>query len=190
MFSNKNGFDFLSPSVVLNCASKHVNLTLLSIIFLPVVRHGGFLPIENVDVDMGVVFEDLLPILKVDKRWQHLNLRPKKTVSHVGDFHVRLDPTEKDWVNWKGMEPVSQKPYPYFGAMIARGGYRLHAYAAYPYRDTGGYLYPRLDKKGFNHAVHVKDAIRYNTEGGDYRLVDTDERADESNVRICLALYY
>ena len=71
-------------------------------------------------------------------------------------------------------------------AMITRGSYKMHVVASYPYRDTGGYFYPRFDKADFNHDVHVADALRYNEEGGDYRLVDTDERINSSNVSITL----
>ena len=151
-----------------------------------VIRHGGFLPIENVDVDMGVVYEDLVglggPDFKIGSPRKSIKGMLGDLYSKGGGFKVRLDPVEDFWVNWKGIEPLSQRKYPYFGAMISRGGYRLHAYAAYQYRNRNEYFYPRLDKIDFNHAVHVKDAIRYNTEGGDYRLVDTDERINKKNV--------
>ena len=157
---------------------------------LGIVRHGGFLPIEAIDVDMGVVYEDLLPLYDDDRfEISQSTNGDKRAKGYLDDFHIRLMPTEDDWVNWHGLEPVTQQRFPYMDAMLSRGSYKMHVVASYPYRDTGGYFYPRFDKAGFNHDVHVADALRYNEEGADYRLVNTDERINSSNVSIALVSF-
>lgn len=142
---------------------------------LGIVRHGGFLPNENMDIDLGVVYPDLLDLID-----------PKTGVrgpaSHLDKYKIHMKRTEDYWVNWKGKDPATGEEYPYFGAKFQRNeGYKFEAKAAYPYRDTGGYIYPRLDKIDFNHKVHMIDALRYNKEGADYRMVDTDEHMTEEN---------
>jgi len=150
---------------------------------LGIVRHGGFLPIEAMDVDMGVVYEDLLPLYDNERfETSQSTNGDKRAKGYLDDFHIRLKPPEDDWVNWHGLNPITQESYPYMDAMLTRDSYKMHVVASYPYRDTGGYFYPRFDKADFNHDVHVADALRYNEEGADYRLVDTDERIDSSNV--------
>ena len=96
------------------------------------------------------------------------------------------------YVNWHGLEPVTSKPYEYFGAMFRTSSkrygekFRMHATSVYQYRGTSTYFYPRCDLAETNHAVHVVDSLRWNEEGGDYRLIDTDERINESNVSLLL----
>lgn len=103
----------------------------------------------------------------------------------VGEFDVTLHPTKDTWVNWKGNVPGTQdERYPFHGVTFSRKGFSITAYAVYPYHDTSGYFYPRSNKAGLNHAPHTMDSFRYNEEGGDYRLVDTDERMSPSNVSI------
>jgi len=157
---------------------------------LGIVRHGGFLPIEAMDVDMGVVYEDLLPLYDDDRfEISQSTNGDKRAKGYLDDFFVRLKPPEVDWVNWHGYDPETQQRYPYMDAMLTRDSYKMHVVASYPYRDTGGYFYPRFDKADFNHDVHVADALRYNEEGADYRLVDTDERINSSNVSITLGYF-
>ena len=150
---------------------------------LGIVRHGGFLPIEAMDVDMGVVYEDLLPLYD-DENFETSQSTngDKRAKGYLDDFFIRLKPPEVDWFNWHGVDPMTQQRFPYMDAMLSRDSYKMHVVASYPYRDTGGYFYPRFDKADFNHDVHVADALRYNEEGADYRLVDTDERINSSNV--------
>ena len=145
----------------------------------------GFLPTEGVDADLGVVYEDLLHLYNNFKKTN----TGKKQGYLDDDFSLQLEPTYLKYVNWHGLEPVTQTPYKYFGAMFRctskrYGGdkFRMHATSVYQYRDTGGYFYPRCDLAKTNHDVHVVDSLRWNEEGGDYRLIDTDERINESNV--------
>ena len=145
---------------------------------LGIVRHGGFLPNEDVDADMAVVYEDLL---RLDGQGG-LKINGGSMKGTVGDFDIRLDPTKNSWVNWKGIVPGTQERYPFHSAVFSRRGYKMTAYAVYPYHDTAGYFYPRANIAGHNHASQTKDSLRYNEQGGDYRLVDTDERISPSNV--------
>jgi len=145
----------------------------------------GFLPTEGVDADLGVVYEDLLHLYNTFKK-----TNTGKKQGYLGDdFLLQLEPTYLKYVNWHGLEPVTQTPYKYFGAMFRctskrYGGdkFRMHATSVYQYRDSGTYFYPRCDLAKTNHDVHVVDSLRWNEEGGDYRLIDTDERINESNV--------
>lgn len=146
---------------------------------LGIVRHGGFLPNENVDDDMAVVYEDLLRLHGMKKQ------KGGTMTGTVGDFDVTLHPTKDTWVNWKGNVPgTKDERYPFHGATFSRRGFSITAYAVYPYHDTSGYFYPRSNKAGLNHAPHTMDSFRYNEQGGDYRLVDTDERMSPSNFKI------
>jgi hypothetical protein len=145
---------------------------------LGIVRHGGFLPNEKVDADMAVVYEDLL---RLDGQGG-LKINGESTKGTVGDFDIKLDPTQNSWVNWKGIVPGTQERYPFHRVVISRRGFSMTAYAVYPYHDTAGYFYPRANMAGVNHATQTKDSLRYNEQGGDYRLVDTDERISPSNV--------
>lgn len=143
---------------------------------LGIMRHGGFLPVEKPDDDLGVVYSDLLGLVGEDKKidvWKRL-----------GEYSIKLTPDNTDWVNWKGREPGTDNRYEYFRAYIHRNtgeDGHMHAMAIYPYRDTGGYFYPRLDKMGINHEQHVSDGIRWNEEGADLRLLDTDELMTKEN---------
>ena len=147
----------------------------------------GFLPTEGVDADLGVVYEDLLHLYNNFKKTN----TGKKQGYLDDDFFLQLEPTHNlKYVNWHGLEPVTQTPYKYFGVMFRckskrYGGdkFRMHATSVYQYRgDTDTYFYPRCDLAETNHNVHVVDSLRWNEEGGDYRLIDTDERINESNV--------
>ena len=145
---------------------------------LGIVRHGGFLPNEKVDADMAVVYEDLL---RLDGQGG-LKINGESTKGNVGDFDIKLNPTQNSWVNWKGIVPGTQERYPFHRVVISRRSFAMTAYAVYPYHDTAGYFYPRANMAGVNHATQTKDSLRYNEQGGDYRLVDTDERISPSNV--------
>jgi len=147
---------------------------------LGIVRHGGFLPNEKVDADMAVVYEDLL---RLDGQGG-LKINGESTKGNVGDFDIKLNPTQNSWVNWKGIVPGTQERYPFHRVVISRRSFAMTAYAVYPYHDTAGYFYPRANMAGVNHATQTKDSLRYNEQGGDYRLVDTDERISPSNFKV------
>eukprot|EP00574_Skeletonema_japonicum_P007672 CAMPEP_0201721462 /NCGR_PEP_ID=MMETSP0593-20130828/6128_1 /ASSEMBLY_ACC=CAM_ASM_000672 /TAXON_ID=267983 /ORGANISM="Skeletonema japonicum, Strain CCMP2506" /LENGTH=315 /DNA_ID=CAMNT_0048212285 /DNA_START=76 /DNA_END=1023 /DNA_ORIENTATION=- len=152
---------------------------------LGIVRHGGFLPNEGVDVDMAVVYEDVLRLDGMQEGLTQSNNGETTITGTVGDFDITLYPTLKYWVNWKGIVPGTQdERYKFHGAKFSRRGHSITAYAVYPYHNTGGYFYPRANKAGLNHGPHTKDSFRYNEQGGDYRLVDTDVRMSPSNFKI------
>jgi len=102
---------------------------------------------------------------------------------HVGEFTLAMKPTEEDWVNWKGIVPGgSEERYPFFGVRVKRGSsFSLRTQSVYPYRDGSTYFYPRLNQAKYNHDRHTKEIIRYNKEGADFCLLDSDELLTEEN---------
>eukprot|EP00581_Thalassiosira_minuscula_P002858 CAMPEP_0183737530 /NCGR_PEP_ID=MMETSP0737-20130205/52255_1 /TAXON_ID=385413 /ORGANISM="Thalassiosira miniscula, Strain CCMP1093" /LENGTH=386 /DNA_ID=CAMNT_0025971831 /DNA_START=126 /DNA_END=1286 /DNA_ORIENTATION=- len=143
---------------------------------LGIIRHGGFLPNEQVDADLSVIYDDIARVVPPSKDTGEGPIR-----FHHGGFAWKLNPTDTMWVNWKGLNPTTGEPYRFFGMNIHMQEFPMHANAVYSYRDTGRYFYPRLDIDGLNHEAHVIDSLRYNEQGADYRLVDTDERLDANN---------
>jgi hypothetical protein len=137
---------------------------------LGVIRHGGFLPQEDIDADLGVIYTDLN------------NLVAGKS-NVVGAFAITPKPTEKNWANWKGKDPISGKPFPFFGVGISRSSFKTTAHAYYPY-PKNNLFYPRASIVGSNHAGSIKEVQRYNKEDADYRLVDTDEKLNETNYEL------
>jgi hypothetical protein len=138
---------------------------------LGVIRHGGFLPNEDIDSDLGVIYTDLD------------NLVAGKS-NVVGAFEITPKPTEKNWwANWNGKDPISGKPFPFFGVGISRSSFDATAHAYYPY-PKNNLFYPRASIVGFNHAGSIKEVQRYNKEDADYRLVDTDEKLNETNYEL------
>lgn len=169
--------DIIDVSEVINdlYLKHHIRVFPRNGFLLGIVRHGGFLPIESVDTDIGVIYEDLL---RLDGN-EGFEMK-----GFVGDFSIQLNPTRNVWANWKGIEPGTKKRYPFFGAIFSRGKYQMWAYSVYPYHDTGGYFYPRCNAADVNHAAQTKDSLRYNEEGADYRLVDTNEKINASNFKV------
>eukprot|EP00584_Thalassiosira_punctigera_P023484 CAMPEP_0172573356 /NCGR_PEP_ID=MMETSP1067-20121228/136149_1 /TAXON_ID=265564 ORGANISM="Thalassiosira punctigera, Strain Tpunct2005C2" /NCGR_SAMPLE_ID=MMETSP1067 /ASSEMBLY_ACC=CAM_ASM_000444 /LENGTH=346 /DNA_ID=CAMNT_0013365959 /DNA_START=27 /DNA_END=1067 /DNA_ORIENTATION=+ len=140
---------------------------------LGIVRHGGLLPNEHVDVDMGVVYTDLEPW--IDK------VGPKRTF-HAAGFAFKLKPTEDYWVNWNGRDPIKKTLYPFLGVNIHRGDVNMHTNSIYPYHN-GTFFYPFLSVKGLNHDAISMDKIRYNRKGGDLRIVNYDARVNQNNYK-------
>jgi len=135
---------------------------------LGVIRHGGFLPNENIDADLGVISTDLD------------NLKASQA-NRVGDFTITPMPTETHWVNWKGNNPITGKHYPFFGVKISGPpSFSETVTSFYPYRNNT-YFYPRANLEGYNHAGNAKEMQRWNKEDANFRLVDTDELITESN---------
>ena len=148
---------------------------------LGIARHGGFLPNEDApDADLGIISTDV-------DRYRDLFASSKKTSTiptflHVGQFILSQKPTETYWVNWKGIEPVTGTQYPFFGVRIKRQDFSIRAQSMYPYpHSPNTFFYPRLNLADYNHKSHTKEMLRYNTEGANYRLLDTDELLTEDN---------
>mmetsp|Transcript_32912 Transcript_32912/g.70066 ORF Transcript_32912/g.70066 Transcript_32912/m.70066 type:complete len:383 (-) Transcript_32912:81-1229(-) len=140
---------------------------------LGIIRHGGFLPNEHVDADMGIVSTDL-------DRWK--DKVSAKGSFHAGGFAFKLKPTETWWVNWKGLDPETKEPYPFFGVNIHLDKLNIHASSVYvyPYGEDQ-FFYPRCSIKKLNAKAHMLDMIRWNKEGADVRLVDSDTKLESSN---------
>ena len=135
---------------------------------LGVVRHGGFLPQENIDSDLAYLHTDLQKNLKVNVK------------NDVGGVTITPEPTVNTWVNWKGNDPLSGKPFPFFCIQLSHKSLNNVVCPFYPYHK-GIVFYPRPNIKGFNHEGNVKEMQRWNKEGADMRLVDTNELVTETN---------
>jgi len=146
---------------------------------LGISRYGGFLPERTsaetpaestiVYVELGVVYQDLVDLMDFEMRGM---LKPIQ----VGDFNIQLLPYDDgSLISWKGKDPAIHSRYPFFKIRIERHGYELQAFAAYPYRGTGGYMFPYMPPQ------QLENAVRFNGEGGDYRIIDTDDRLDATN---------
>ena len=98
---------------------------------LGIIRHGGFLPNEEIDDDLGIVYTDLIGL--IDRNNITNSIR-------IGNYSLSPKHTEKHWVNWKGVDPVMRKPYSFFGVGISRGEFSNLAHSIYPYHDTGTFF--------------------------------------------------
>jgi len=140
---------------------------------LGIIRHGGYLPNEGIDSDLAVISTDI----------DRLNLTVGKA-NTVGRYEIIPKPTSYGprWVNWKNKNPISGKSYPFFFVHISSDQplFSAEPTAFYPYRKDN-YFYPHASIKGYNHEGSVKEMQRYNTEGANIRLVDTDQLVNRTN---------
>jgi len=146
---------------------------------LGIIRHGGFLPNEKVpDADLGIISADVDKLRSAEGSWVS-----NKVLIHSGEFVLSQKATEDNWVNWKGRDPVTGEQYPFFGVRIKRTPfYSGRAQSIYPYKHrAGAYFFPRLNLAIYNHDSHTKEMLRYNEEGANYRLLDTDELLSGDN---------
>ena len=126
---------------------------------LGVIRHGGYLPHETPDADLAVLYEDVVRMgLAGAEGSGRRNLRTKRERGiPVGDFRFDSRPVDPDtWVNWKGLNPLTGEPYPFYNTwwVSQRSALRVAASAVYPWGTT---------------------------EGANVRLLETDELVTEEN---------
>ena len=81
------------------------------------------------------------------------------------------------------MDPLSGKPYPFFLAGLSRLSLSESVASFYPYHNDTMF-YPRANIEEFNHNGNTKEMLRWNAEGANYRLVDTNELLSEGNFKI------
>lgn len=161
-------------------------------LLLGIIRHGGFLPNEKVpDADLGIISLDVDRLAMTPETWVKNEMLRVKVAE--GTFHLARKGLEENWVNWKGMNPVTGEEYPYFGVRLSRrmrvdgiSSSRItwagRSNAVYPYEHgAGGFFFPRLNIGSYNHKSHTEEMLRYNTEGANYRRLDTDELLTEEN---------
>ncbi|KAL7542936.1 hypothetical protein ACHAXR_012231 [Thalassiosira sp. AJA248-18] len=148
---------------------------------LGIIRHGGFLPNEKrPDADLAIVSTDVDRLVETEGS-------DKNGLIRIGEFKLTQKNDEwarnhGDWVNWKGRDPVTGEQYPFLGVSISRGLFDEHAKAVYPYTHLAGtFFFPRLNIASYNHKSHTQEMLRYNSEGANYRLLDTDEMLSEDN---------
>lgn len=170
----KNTTVIATSSAVRNLNTKHhVRVFPRNGFLLGIVRHGGFLPNEGIDSDLGVISTDI----------ETLNLTVGQR-NKVGNFSITPKLNQKNWVNWNGNDPLHNgTQYPFFCVGISTTSFTADAACSfYPYRNNN-FFYPRPNIDGFNHAGNAKEMQRWNTEGANFRLVDTDELVTEGNFK-------
>lgn len=151
---------------------------------LGIIRHGGYLPNEKIpDADLGIISTD------VERLARESESRINRI--QVGDgLQLLTRPSEDNWVSWQGRDPTTGEQYPFFGVRIVKVGtdstflnQGIRANAIYPYtrRGPGAYFFPRVNLAAYNHKSHTEEMLRYNSEGADYRLLDTDDPLTQNN---------
>ena len=163
----------------------HIRIFPRNGLLLGIIRHGGFLPVEGIDTDFGIMFSDIQ------------NLPVGETIT-IGDYTFKANPSDEPffkgqsqsmektgqlWGNWNNIDPMSGQPYPFLVVDIKRGNIRDHGIAVYPYHN-GQTFFPRLNLIGVNHLGQTKEMLRWNTEEANMRYVDTDELVTETNYEI------
>eukprot|EP00584_Thalassiosira_punctigera_P006326 CAMPEP_0172529810 /NCGR_PEP_ID=MMETSP1067-20121228/3789_1 /TAXON_ID=265564 ORGANISM="Thalassiosira punctigera, Strain Tpunct2005C2" /NCGR_SAMPLE_ID=MMETSP1067 /ASSEMBLY_ACC=CAM_ASM_000444 /LENGTH=382 /DNA_ID=CAMNT_0013313935 /DNA_START=79 /DNA_END=1227 /DNA_ORIENTATION=+ len=157
-------------------------------LLLGLIRHGGYLPNEIPDDDLGIVPSDLEKLLAVP------GTKERNEMIRVGDrgeFLFSRKKVEDNWASWFGMNPARpDEEYPYFGVRItwrpkwARGRimWAGRANSVYPYeKRPGTYFYPELNLKGYNGESRMAENFRWNSEGADRVLLDADEPLTEES---------
>jgi len=162
---------------------------------LGIIRHGGFLPNEsNPDPDLGILSTDVDSYRK--KKADNNN---NASVLQVGEFRLALKETETNWATWKGIVPgtsqteeTKEHHYPFLGIRIKKTPYSIRAQSFYPYVMEGNYnkekaswpyFFPRLNRADYNFNSHMKEMLNYNADGGNHRLLDTDELLTQESVK-------
>mmetsp|Transcript_41027 Transcript_41027/g.73977 ORF Transcript_41027/g.73977 Transcript_41027/m.73977 type:complete len:385 (+) Transcript_41027:32-1186(+) len=145
---------------------------------LGIIRHGGFLPNEKVpDADLGIISTDVDRMTVAEGTWV------RNEIIKFGEYKLVRYPVEEDWVSWKGRDPRTGEQYPFFRVRINRRPFFSgRAQSVYPYgHDSGKFFFPRLNLARYNHESHTREMLRYNDEGANYRLLDTDELLSQDN---------
>lgn len=148
---------------------------------LGVIRHGGFLPTEQIDRDIGVMYEDVLPLMS--KGTKQLKL------PSGDDFRLSFYYTKPQrMMNWKNINPLTGEKYPFTGIKIERWSpdgtllFKNVAEAVYPHHDsTHFYKFSNGWTPWFN--ARVKAMIKWNKEGANIQLMNTGELLTKKNYK-------
>ena len=139
---------------------------------LGVTRHGGYLPNESIDADLGVIYEDVLrkPRVFEVKDEQH-------------NYKVTRRPRGR-WATFDGLDPWTKQAYAAESVVIARDdGISFSAFCFYAYgpEKKKKLFYPRYAVDGYNLEGALKEAERWQSEGSSIRVLGNGE--EEETIR-------
>ena len=124
---------------------------------LGIVRHGGFLPNEGIDADLGIMCEDI-------------SVKTSKFVVQgiVHTYTVTKNPPGK-WATFNGSDPWSKRKYDVESITILRtDGTSFSAYCFYPYGPDESFaqvFYPYYTVAGYNHEGSMKEERTWKQRG-------------------------
>ena len=162
--------DVVAVVAVLNAHGVHVfprNGFLLG-----VTRHGGYLPNESIDADLGVIYEDVLR---------------KPRVFDVKDERHKYKVTRRPrgrWATFDGLDPWTKQEYAAESIVISRDdrvSFSAFCFYAYGPGKKKKLFYPRYAVDGYNLEGALKEAERWRSEGSSIRVLGNGE--EEETIR-------
>jgi len=124
---------------------------------LGIVRHGGFLPNEGVDADLGIMYEDISE--------KALNFAVQGTTHK---YTVTKKPPGK-WATFNGTDPWSKQEYDVEYVTIRRtDGTSFKASCFYHYgpdSSSAQVFYPKYTVAGYNHDGSMREASTWKQKG-------------------------
>jgi len=129
---------------------------------LGVVRHGGFLPNEGIDADLGVMYQDVKEL--EDGTQVH---------SAGGTTYTLKKAVVSRWPTFDGRDPFSSQKYDFIELRIQSPTSSFSAFCFFPYGSAkhGQVFYPRYAVKGFNLHGAIQEAVRWNEEGANLKVL-------------------
>lgn len=146
---------------------------------LGVTRHGGYLPNESVDADLGVIYGDVLR---------------KPRVFDVKDERHTYKVTRRPrgrWATFDGLDPWTKQEYAAESIVISRDdrvSFSAFCFYAYGPAKKKKLFYPRYAVDGYNLEGALKEAERWRSEGSSIRVLgngeeeETISRSSSSNI--------
>jgi len=145
---------------------------------LGVIRHGGFLPNEGLDADLGVMYNDIVHVpndFSVSSNAYSYSITKKKPGK---------------WATFDGRDPWTSKEYQTESISIVRSdGKSFSASCFYPYGPYSSKMvfYPRYAVAGYNLDGALKEAKTWRSKGSSVRVLGRgNEDLDFSHGRVNL----
>jgi len=129
---------------------------------LGVIRHGGFLPNEGLDADLGVMYDDIAHMSN------HFSIS-----SNVYSYSITKKKPGK-WATFDGRDPWTSKEYQTESISIVRSdGKSFSAFCFYPYGPHSSKMvfYPRYAVAGYNLNGALKEAKTSRSKGSSVRVL-------------------
>ena len=145
---------------------------------LGIIRHGGFLPNEGIDADLGVMYDDIVHMPT------HFSIS-----ANVYSYSITKKKAGK-WATFDGRDPWTSKEYQTESISIVRNdGKSFSAFCFYPYgpRSSKMVFYPRYAVAGYNLDGALREAKTWSSKGSSVRVLGRgNEGADFSEGKVNL----
>jgi hypothetical protein len=132
---------------------------------LGIVRHGGFLPNEGIDADLGIMYEDLSGKAS---NFVVQGITHKYTVTMTKKLPGK-------WATFNGTDPWSKETYDVESVTIRRtDGTSFSAYCFYQYgpdESSAQVFYPKYTVAGYNHDGSMKEARTWKHKGATLKVL-------------------